>query len=195
LEKDGEQGGKMLRLKQRRVSGAIVAVAGLLLAYPVMAQGSSAHGRPATSTLAAHWNSPEELLRSDKSKAIEALGSGQRVRIEVPQIGRIEGYFYRFEGDTIHLNTQTGMKPIVIDSMNTLSVFRARGKEGAIIGGLFGAVVGFVKWKNEDTPGFPDRGQEGALRWVVGGAAGGIVLGTLVGILVRSWRELYPVNQ
>jgi hypothetical protein len=180
----------MLRLKRRGINGAVVVeVVGLLFASPIMAQDWSEHVQPATGILAASRDSPEELLRSDKWQAIDRLGSGQRVRIGVPQVGLIEGYFYGFKGDTLSLSTETGMKPIVVYSMDTLWVLRAEGKKGAIIGGILGAVVGITGQQFRDTDDIP-KGDKvaGVLYWV----AGGIVLGSLVGILTQSWQQLYP---
>ena len=135
----------------------------LLLAYPVMAQSS------------------------DKLKVLGQLQSGQRVRIQARQLALMEGYFYRFNGDTLYLSSKKGMKPIAVDSMSSLWVIGTSPGEGAMIGGILGAAVAaLLVWKTGETDG-----QQEAVFWILSGAVGGTVLGTLVG-LIPSWKQRYP---
>jgi quercetin dioxygenase-like cupin family protein len=128
---------------------------------------------------------------------LAGVDSGRSVRLATHETRRIEGNHVSLVGDSVFLNTETGMRAIA--AVNIDSVWVQRGTAALLVGiitgvpcALFGAMVGgFIG-------GDPDGGSD--TRSVVGAflglLGGGFVCGSVgagIGSAIRRWQLEYPV--
>jgi len=105
---------------------------------------------------------------------MQAMKVGQHVRVDVSQIGRVEGRFLVANGTTLTLARDNVPIQIRLPDIERLWVRGRATRKGAFIGAGVGVLVGIV----------------GRLR---SGGAGGAVVGAAVGYFaIPTWRLRFP---
>jgi hypothetical protein len=138
---------------------------------------------------------PDTSLRN----AVARLGedSKRTVRIASRGTGRIEGKRVSLIGDSVSLNTDSGVRTIALDKID--SVWIQHGTAAPIIGiiaavpcAVFAAMVGGFIGGDPDSKGSPTRELVGIVGGLVGGALVCGSVGAAVGSSIRRWRLEYP---
>lgn len=140
---------------------------------------------------------PADSARSaEPRRALEALSPCQRIRIEVPAEGRLEGRYLGLRDGRFGLRTDETELQVPVDQLRRLWVRGNRAGTGAIVGGAVGAVAGavlgatlaeFACAETEESCGFAG----GVLTGLLFGAAGA-GSGALVGLAIPRWKSRYP---
>jgi hypothetical protein len=122
--------------------------------------------------------------------------SARLVRLSSPETGRLEGYRLSRFGDSVYLNTDSGVRAIAMAKVDSLWIQGTAARLFGIIAGvpcaLFGAMVGGFIGGDPDSRGSPRRE---LLLSIVGLLGGGAVCGSVgvgVGSLIRRWQLEYP---
>ncbi len=133
----------------------------------------------------------------DRSNAIAALEAGQRLRLDVAQMGRIEGRFLNADRGTLTLDRDGTPTEFQLGDIEQLW---ERGRStrkgawiGALVGGAFGIWLGTVFASACDIDGEPcatTLGGAAAFGLLFG--AGGTALGSGVGFAIPTWRLRFP---
>lgn len=131
-----------------------------------------------------------------RRSALESLTPRQRIRIEVPVEGRLEGPYLGLRDDRFRLRAEGTELTLPVDQVRRLWVRGNRAGTGALVGGVIGIVTGaalggalgeFACAETSESCGL-ELGLIGGL--VLG--AGGAGLGALVGLAIPSWPQRYP---
>lgn len=140
---------------------------------------------------------PADSARTaEPRRALETLSLRQRIRIETPLEGRLEGRFLGLRDGRFGLRTDETELAVPVDQLRRLWVRGNRAGTGAIVGGAIGAVTGavlvgtlaeFACAETDESCGF-----EGAVLGglMFGAAAAGA--GALVGLAIPRWKSRYP---
>ena len=135
---------------------------------------------------------------SSRAGAIAALEAGQRVRLQVEQLGRVEGRFLMADEEAM---TFAEGEPIGLPDINRLWVRRRSTGKGARIGALVGGAVGIVFgiWMAREVSHCDAYEPEPCIPTAAGAAlggvvfgAGGTVLGAGIGFAIPTWRLRFP---
>ena len=130
--------------------------------------------------------------RSLDSASILLLRPDRFVRIQLPEIGRIQGRVgFRTESEMV-LQMDEKNRTVSLGSVDTLWVRGRRTKTGAIIGGLLGIGGGIFLGAIANALCEYDCGGN----YIVGGAAFGAVsggvAGAIIGTAIPRWRRVFP---
>ena len=131
---------------------------------------------------------------ADRAGVVAALETGQRVRLEVEGLGRVEGRFLTADEAAI---TFVAGEPIRLPDINRLWVRGRHTKRGAWIGALvgvaFGIWIGTVAANACDIDGEPcfTTAQAAAVGGLFSGA-GGAFVGAGIGFAIPTWRLRFP---
>jgi hypothetical protein len=125
--------------------------------------------------------------------------SSRSVRLASHETGRLDGRRVSLVGDSVFLDTYSGMRAIAVADVD--SVWVQRGTAALLVGiitgfpcAAFGAMIGGFIGGDPDSKGSPGRE---ALLTIVGFLGGGLVCGSVgaaVGSLIRRWELEYPVS-
>lgn len=127
--------------------------------------------------------------------------SSRSVRLSSRETGRLEGHRVSLLGDSVVLETDSGVRSIAV--VNVDSVWVQHGTAAAIVGiitgvpcAVYGGLVGGFIGGDPDSNGSPGRA---AVLTLIGMLGGGFVCGSVgagIGSLIRRWRLEYarPAN-
>ena len=165
-----------------------IAVTMGLIAMWIAGGVPNAHAGSAKNSLGIYLTqSKGDVTSGDVAKALEGLGSNDRLRVESSQTGRVEGYYGGIEGSSLILKDSKGTTSIPLSSTEGVWLGHTEKKTGAIALGIVGAVLGATIANRNG--GMSDGN-------VIAGFAAGGLLGSLVGLalgsLVTGWDELFP---
>jgi hypothetical protein len=124
------------------------------------------------------------------------LDGPNTVRLVSRGTERFEGEGIRLLGDSVWVDTETGLRTIAVADVDSLwaqhgTAARTVGLIAAVPCAVFGAMVGEFIATDPDGNGRPGRGPIGALIGaVIGGAPCGL-LGAVLGSFFRRWRLEY----
>jgi len=123
---------------------------------------------------------------------------GQHVRVDVSQIGRVEGRFLVANGTTLTLARDDVPIQIRLPDIERLWVRGRATRKGAFIGAGVGVLVGIVggllisSVACEPIDGGDCTAAEVAAVTGLLGGAGGAVVGAAVGFAIPTWRLRFP---
>jgi hypothetical protein len=131
--------------------------------------------------------------RTQKKTSLEGLRSGQRIRVGTISGDFMEGTFVRADESAFLISLTEGETQVELDVMRELWVRKRSPGKGALLGAIIGGAIGaFVVWMSDDDDTLDDIG--GGNRdavMILGGVSGGIVVGTVIGLL-PYWRQCFP---
>ena len=139
---------------------------------PVQAQGQSPGGLDSASIL---------LLKPDRF-----------VRLQVPDLGRVQGRVGVHTATELILQVETENRTIRLAAVDTLWVRGRHTKAGAIIGGILGIGGGVLLGALGDALCEYDCDGNYTLNGAVLGALAGGVTGAIVGSAIPRWRRVFP---
>lgn len=126
--------------------------------------------------------------------ALARLGPGKRVRLHSRDLGRLEGRVVASSPATLTLNAGDQPTEVPVATVDSLWVRGTAAKAGAIVGAIPGAVAGVLMGVIANDLGCKDDGgdpcPEAIPLLAALGAAGGGLLGALVGAAIPRWRRL-----
>ncbi|MCZ6766593.1 MAG: GlsB/YeaQ/YmgE family stress response membrane protein [bacterium] len=159
-----------------------------LIALCVLGAAAKAGAETASSGLGVYaTQSKNDATNVDVGEALEGLGSGDRLRVESSELGRVEGYFGGIQGSSLVLKDSRGTTNVSFSSMDGVWLGHTAKRNGAIALGIAGAVLG-ASLANR-TGGMSDGN-------VIAGFAAGALIGSVVGLalgsMVTRWQELFP---
>jgi hypothetical protein len=156
----------------------------------VLAESLPSRGR-AQSLPAPH---PDSSLRNSLARI--GAQNAQSVRLATRETGRLEGYRVSLLGDSVLLNSDSGVRAIAV--VNVDSVWVQRGTAALLVGfiaglpcALFGGLVGDFIGGDPDSNGSQGRATVGMLIGFLGGAFVCGSVGAGIGSLIRRWRLEY----
>ena len=144
-------------------------------------------------------NPPVRLADSSLLNSLTRISadSSRSVRLASRETGRLDGRRISLVGDSVLLDTYSGMRAIAVVDVD--SVWVQRGTAAVLVGiiagfpcAVFGAMIGSFIGGDPDSKGSPGRE---AVLTIVGFLGGGLVCGTVgagVGSLIRRWELEYP---
>ena len=123
-----------------------------------------------------------------------ALHDSQWVRFTGTGVSRHQGRILEHDGPELVVSADRQPLRIHATSIDTLWTRGNSAKQGAIIGGITGALAGMalgLLWGESTTDHDFSTGQAAALAGGIG-AAGGSVIGTLFGLSLPRWKRRFP---
>lgn len=135
---------------------------------------------------------------SARVAAVRSLEDGQRVRLDVARLGRLEGRFGFASDTTLTLRGQAEPTVVALRDVERLWTRGRRTGTGALVGAgvglvagaIYGFLIGGVACEPVDG-GDCTRAEVAAVAGLLGGAAGAAV-GAGVGYAVPVWRLRFP---
>jgi hypothetical protein len=149
--------------------------AGLLIVIscsPLIAQETRSSGLDSASVL---------LLKPDRF-----------VRLELPDLGRIQGIVGFRTATELVLKMESESRTVSLGAVDTLWVRGRRTTTGAIIGAILGAGGGAMLGALADGLCEFDCGGDSVLPGALLGAAAGGLAGALVGAAIPRWKRVFP---
>ena len=140
------------------------------------------------STISAQESAPGGL----DSSSILLLKPDRFVRMQVPELGRIQGTVGARMGSEIVLQSEEGGRRINLAAVDTLWVRGRRTKTGAVIGALLGLGGGVLLGTLFDALCEFDCGGDYTLTGGLIGAAAGGATGAVIGAAIPRWRRVFP---
>lgn len=126
------------------------------------------------------------------SASILQLRPDRFVRIQLPEIGRIQGRVGSRSGSAIVLQMEGEDRTISLGAVDTLWVRGRRTKSGAIIGGLLGIGGGIFLGAIANALCEYDCGGSFVIGGAIAGGVAGGALGAVIGAAIPRWRRVFP---
>lgn len=126
------------------------------------------------------------------SMSIVQLRPERFVRLQVPDLGRVQGTVRLRTGTEVVLSTGTEDRTIQLGAVDTLWVRGRRTLTGAIIGGVLGIGGGIFLGALADGLCEYDCSGNNVVGGAVFGLAAGAAAGALVGTAFPRWRRVFP---
>ena len=134
----------------------------------------------------------QETGRGLDSASILQLKPDRFVRIQLPELGRIQGRVSFHSSSEMVLQMEGESRAISLAAVDTLWV-RGRGtKTGAIIGGLLGIGGGIFLGALADGLCEYDCGGNYVVGGAIFGAVTGGAAGAIIGTAIPRWRRVFP---
>lgn len=128
--------------------------------------------------------------------ALARLNPRSTIRVHRIGDGRIEGAFTRASATSLMLTGTTGALEYPVGTLDSLWVRGNSAKTGAIIGGISFAVAGMAYGYLVNEVGCKDEGGDPCPEVIpllgLAGAAGGGLLGALIGSAIPRWHRRVP---
>ena len=131
------------------------------------------------------------------TSTMQAMTVGQRVRVDVSQVGRLEGRFLVANGATLTLDRDDVPVQLRLPDIERLWVRGRSTRRGALVGALVGVAFGI--WIGTEAADVCDIDGEPCFTTAeaaaVGGllsGAGGAVVGAGIGFAIPTWRLRFP---
>jgi len=122
--------------------------------------------------------------------------SARLVRLSSRETGRLEGNHLSQLGDSVYLNTDSGVRAIATANVDSLwtqgTAARLVGIIAAVPCALFGAMVGGFVGGDPDGGGSPRREMLFSIIGLLGGGAVCGSVGAAIGSLIWRWQLEYP---
>ena len=130
-----------------------------------------------------------------RAVAVRTLGIGQRVRLDVVQLGRVQGVVFGINESELTLTDDAELKRIALPEIQRLWVRGRATKTGVLVGSVagliaglaYGFLIGEVACAETDCT----RTEVAAIVGLVSGA-GGAVVGGSIGLVVHKWHLRFP---
>ena len=164
--------------RRRRAAGLVnrfLAAGGLILAtvgHPVYAQDPSPRGMDSASIL---------LLTPDRF-----------VRIQLPDLGRIQGNVSQRTASELVLRVEGESRRVALAAVDSLWVRGRHTKTGAIIGGVLGIGGGIFLGALANALCEYDCDSNYVVGGAVFGAVAGGAAGAIIGAAIPRWRRVFP---
>jgi hypothetical protein len=126
------------------------------------------------------------------SASILQLKPDRFVRLQVPDLGRVQGTVGFRTATELLLQGETENRTIRLAAVDTLWVRGRRTKAGAIIGGILGIGGGILLGAVGDALCEVDCDGNYTLNGAVLGALAGGVTGAIVGSAIPRWKRVFP---
>jgi hypothetical protein len=131
----------------------------------------------------------------NQAAAVRTLEVGQRIRLDVTQLGRLEGFVVQTSESELTVAQGADPTRIGVTQIERLWVRGRATKTGALTGGIvglvaglaFGFLVGEVACAETDCSNAEVAAVAGLL-----GAAGGTALGASIGLTIPKWHLRFP---
>lgn len=126
------------------------------------------------------------------SASIVFLKPDRFVRIQLPDLGRIQGKVGFRTGSEMVLQMEDEKRTVSLSSVDTLWVRGRRTKTGAIIGGLVGIGGGIFLGALANALCEYDCGGNVVVAGALFGMATGGITGAVIGAAIPRWRRVFP---
>jgi hypothetical protein len=141
---------------------------------------------------AAGVHAQEPASQGLDSASILLLKPDRFIRIQLPELGRMEGRVgFRTESEMV-LQMDEQNRTVTLASVDTLWVRGRRTKTGAIIGGILGIGGGIFLGALANALCEYDCGGNYVVGGAVFGAVSGGVAGAIIGAAIPRWRRVFP---
>ena len=130
-----------------------------------------------------------------RAVAVRTLEIGQRVRLDIVRLGRVQGVVFGISESELTLKQEAELTRIGLLEIQRLWVRGPATKTGVLVGGLtglvaglaYGFLIGGIACAETDCT----RAEVAAVVGLVGGAAGAAV-GASIGLIVPKWHLSFP---
>lgn len=137
--------------------------------------------------------SAQEIPPGLDSASVVQLRPDRFVRIQVPELGRIQGTVGSRSATELELQSEGTSRRIQLAAVDTLWVRGRRTKTGAIIGGILGLGGGiFLGALGEALCEYDCDNDNYIVTGALFGAAAGGATGALIGAAIPRWKRVYP---
>jgi hypothetical protein len=143
-------------------------------------------------SLASTLSAQESASGGLDSASILLLKPDRFVRIQLPELGRVQGKVGSRVGEALTLKSEEGDRRVRLAAVDTLWVRGRATKLGAIVGGVLGLGSGLLLGALGDALCEYDCGGNYALTGGLLGAAVGGATGAVIGSAIPRWRRVFP---
>jgi hypothetical protein len=126
------------------------------------------------------------------SASIVLLKPDRFVRIQVPELGRVQGNVGFISGRDLYLMTEDRSRTVSLAAVDTLWIRGRRTTLGAIVGGVIGLGGGILLGALAQGIGGAESSDNVVVPVALSGAAAGALVGAVAGASIRRWQRIYP---
>jgi hypothetical protein len=126
------------------------------------------------------------------SASVVLLKPDRFVRIQLPELGRLQGNVGFISGSDLYLVTEDGSRTVSLAAVDTLWIRGRRTTLGAVIGGVIGLGGGFFLGLLAQGIGGAESSDNVVVPVALAGAAGGALVGAVAGATFRYWQRVVP---